>query len=152
MTRFMSRALYALLFLAFISAGCDSGGDSDDDEDDDGQAQIDPTFNISSVGVTCDSGVACLQFEAVSTRDVALTRVNITNPRNQQEIFNANDNVFLAGERIQLQASDVAYTRVSGNWTFRFTGDNREGNGGRFDVSQSLPVGAFRPEVETEER
>ncbi len=76
----------------------------------------------------------------------------ITNPRNQSETFNANDNVFLSNTRIQLQNSDEAYTRVSGNWSFRFSGETRDVAGTRFDVTETLAVGAFAPEATTSDR
>lgn len=146
MTTFLSRALYAILFLSFIAVGCDSGGGGEDDDPPPPPA-AQPSFSIASVVVTLSDGSQGLQFAATPNADIELTRVNIRNPLGQSDVFNANNDVFLSGVSIALQDPGVGYFRVSGDWSFQFIGRRAAGDQSSFDVTVPLSVSAFREET-----
>lgn len=138
MPRFLS-FLFALTLLLGASA-CDS---SDPDPDPDPPAPAAPTFSIASIPVTLGDGSAGLQFAATPNASVTLVEVVITNPIGQTERFNAQNVVVLQNQSTPLQDPNIGYTRISGNWTFRFVGARTPTvTGGNFDVTTSLTVGA----------
>lgn len=132
--------LTLLLAAPLFLTACDSGGDDDDDTPPPSTA---PTFAIASAPVTLADGSAGLQFAATASANVVLTEVVITNPVGQTERFNAGGNTFLSGAPIALQADDVGYTRISGNWSFRFIGSTTApATPTPFTVTTPLSVGA----------
>ena len=149
MLPFLSRALYAILFLSFIAVGCDSGGSGEDD-DNPPPASVAPSFSIASIVVELADGSQGLQFAATPNADVELTRVNIRNPLGQTDVFNANNNVFLSGVSIALQDPGVGYFRVSGDWSFQFIGRRAAGDQSSFDVTVPLSVSAFQDDTSSD--
>lgn len=135
MPRFLS-LLFALTLVLGASA-CDS---SDPDPDPDPPAPT-VTFSIASESQTID-GEQFLLFGAIPSQNVTLTSVRITNPLNQSVTFNAQNASVLAGEVIVLQNFLDDYPRVSGTWTFQFTGALAPPNSGNFQVTTTLSVGA----------
>lgn len=141
MPRFLS-LLFALTLVLGVTA-CDS---SDPDPDPDPPAPAAPTFSIASIPVTLGDGSAGLQFAATPNASVTLVEVVITNPIGQTERFNAQNVVVLQNQSTPLQDPNIGYTRISGNWTFRFVGARTPTvTGGNFDVTTSLSVGAAAP-------
>ena len=143
MPHFMSRALYALLLLSFVSVGCGSGG-MDEDEDDGGMVVVNPTFNVSSINVPLANGLDGIQFFLQPSENVTITEVRVTNPVGGTERFNGNNNVALSGQPFALQNNDQAYTRVSGNWSFEINGAKTTGSRDGFTVTETLSVSALQ--------
>jgi|GEM_PF-757362 len=127
-----------LLLLSLFLFGC-----SKDDSPTGPEEVPPPNFSLSSRNVQLQGGAEGIEFYALPNRDVRLVRVDITNPIGQSINFNAGGQVFITGQGnpIALQQQGTAYTRLSGNWNFRFVG-NHEPTQEPFDVSQSLSVSA----------
>ena len=138
-------ALSALLVLgaALTVSACDSEEPEPEPE------RVVPTFRVASVTIT-DDGTQFLQFAARPDLDVELSSVLIENPAGSTASFNAQNSLVLANEAIALQASDVGYFRVSGEWSFRFTGIDDGGAGERFTTTTTINVGALAPAPPTE--
>ena len=138
-------ALSALLVLGvlLVAPACDSG-----DPEEEPVREV-PTFRVASVTIN-DEGTQFLQFAARPDQDVELSSVRIENPAGATETFNAQNSLVLSGEAIALQASNIGYFRVSGEWSFRFTGIDEGGAGERFTANSTINVGAFAPDGPTE--
>lgn len=133
---FTPLALFTLACLLFM--GC--GGD-DKPTQPPPPPPATPTFTVSSVNVTLQGGADGLQFFAKPSMDIALTRVDLTNPLGGSLIFNAGNIVVLKEQVVALQDPNTGYVRVSGTWTFRFTGTVQPA-GTAFDVIATLNVSA----------
>jgi len=131
------KAAATILFVSIFAFGCSD--DSTGPEVDEGPPP--PSFTLSSVVVQLQGGNEGLQFFARGSVDCTIGRVNLTSPLGDTFVFNGNNNLWLTNELIALQNTNQGYVRVSGNWTFRFTGNHSPGGGG-FDVTQVLSVGA----------
>ena len=118
-----------LLALALPFAACDSS-----------EPEI-PTFSVASVTVS-DGADQFLQFVARPSTDVELSSVVIENPVGNTQTFNAGNQLILANDPLPLQDSDFGYFRVSGQWSFRFTGISDGGAGERFTVTTQINVSA----------
>ncbi len=102
----------------------------------------DPSFQVPAIPQSFSDGTAGLQFAAVPDTDIELSSVVIRNPLGDQVTFNAGNTLVLAGTRILLQEPGFIFFRVSGTWSFTFTGINESGAGERFSVSTTVPVAA----------
>lgn len=138
MTRFI-----LLIALAFTVAACDSSEPEPEPE---------PTlaqFRIASVVVPGQAGTELLLFTARPTETIELTLVNIENPRGQSIEYITNNQVVAANQPIDLQDDGTGYTRVSGEWTFRFTYISEGGAGQQRIVTETLSVSALTPDGDT---
>lgn len=135
--RDLLRRTAAFLVLAMLAvAGCDSSDPDDDGNDPPPPAA--PNFSIASQTVLLNDGSDGIQFAATPSDDVVLVRVEIGDPFSAEYTFNAQSQTFLGGQPI-----DLGYApKVSGNWSFRFTGRYAAGDQTSFDVTETLNVGA----------
>lgn len=136
MPRFLS-LLFVLTLLLGASA-CDS---SDPEPDPDPDPPPTVTFSVASETVTSD-GQQFLLFDARPSQNVTVTSVIITNPRGDRETFNAQGVTVLQGENVALQDPGFGYFRVSGEWSFQFTGALAPPNSGNYQVTTRVNVGA----------
>ncbi|MEM1127638.1 MAG: hypothetical protein AAGI71_13380 [Bacteroidota bacterium] len=120
------------LLLAVVALGCDSGGDDDPDV----------SFIVSSTNVTLDDGSDGIQFFAQPNVDVILVRVDITSPTGTSLPFNAGSQTVISGQAIALQDPGFAYFRVSGPWTFTFSGRFAAGSQDSYTFTTQVNVGA----------
>jgi hypothetical protein len=102
----------------------------------------DPTFSIASVDVLLDTGDRGIQFFATSNEDVLLVKAEIKPPVGNTIVYNLNSGTFINGQSFTLQADGTAYFRISGSWTFTFTGNKALGTKKSFVVTTTLNVGA----------
>ena len=137
----MSRTLrlLALLALAVSVAACDSSGPEPEPEP---PVETAPTFQIASVVVPFGDGTQGLQFAATPNADIRIVRVDVRNPLGNTTVFSPQESIILSGQSVALQASNEAYVRVSGNWSFRFVGTRAAGSLASFDVTTPLSVSA----------
>ena len=101
-----------------------------------------PSFNVISEPAVLNDGSAGILFSAIPDADVILVRVEITNPRNQNQTFNAGSTTVVRNEEFALQDPGTAYVRVSGDWRFTFVGRRATGDGDDFEVIRTVTVGA----------
>ena len=101
-----------------------------------------PNISVASVNVTCGNNQDCIQFSARPDKDVVFVKVVISNPVGEEVTFNLGSSTVIDGENIALQAADFAYFRVSGEWTFEFTGNLATGDKSSFVVTTSVTVSA----------
>ena len=101
-----------------------------------------PSINVASINVTCGTGQDCIQFSARPDKDVLFVKVVITNPVGDEVTFNLGSSTVIDGENIALQANDFAYFRISGEWTFVFTGNLATGDKSSFVVTTNVNVSA----------
>lgn len=141
-------ALSAFLALGLILTA--SACDSEDPEPEPEPEPIVPTFRVASVTVTDDDGTQFLLFAARPDQDVELSSVLIENPAGATRTFNAGNALVLTNEALDLQNPGEGYFRVSGEWTFTFTGITEGGAGERFTTRRNIEVGAFAPDAPTE--
>ncbi|MEM1118448.1 MAG: hypothetical protein AAF845_18775 [Bacteroidota bacterium] len=123
--------------------------DSDDPEPD---PTFSPSFSIASQVVDLQAGGQGLLFFFTPSVNVEITEVLIRNPLNQTERFNGNNNVFLSGEANPLQEAGLAYTRISGSWSFEFNGRDANDGSRNFNVTVTENVSALEPGTPTETR
>jgi hypothetical protein len=149
-TAHLRRLLSLLAVVGLLAAlpACDSGEDDPDDEVPD----FNPSFSVSSTGVTLDGNRDGLQFFATPDVNVEITEVLIRNPVGNQEQFNGNNDVFLANRAFALQNANEGYFRFSGDWSFEFRGRSAEDASRQFNVTVIEDVSNFAPgdPVETE--
>ena len=143
MLPFLSRALYAILFLSFIAVGCDSSDDPVTPPPPPPPAVM-PSFEITSASATDPTtGLDIIAFEALTNMTVELTEVIIDPPGSApNQSFNGNNDVFTTSEAIILGP----YPRLGGTWTFRFTGRLAGGAQTSFDVTQTFAVSGLVPD------
>lgn len=132
-----------LLALPLALAACDSS-DPDDSGDPDPDPPIvtAPEFSVASQTVQLQDGSDGIVFFVIPDEDVVLVRVEITNPRNQMQTFNAQSTTVVEGEEFALQEAGIAYIRVSGTWEFTFVGRRAAGDQASFEVTETIEVGA----------
>ena len=141
----MLRALRLLALVAFSLSIAACGTTEPEDEME--TTEPPPTFQISSIQGTLSDGSAGLAFFATPNTEVKLIRVDVKNPVGGTLVFDPQGVVVLGGEVTPLQASGTGYTRVSGNWSFRFVGERAAGSRATFDVTVPLPVAAIQQEL-----
>lgn len=129
-----------LLFLAALALSISACDSSEVMMEDPGVP--DPSFQVPTIPQAFADGTPGLQFAAVPNADIELSSVVIRNPLGDQVTFNAGNQLVLAGTRIALQEPDFVFFRVSGEWTFSFTGIKESGAGERFSVATTVPVSA----------
>jgi hypothetical protein len=132
--------LMLLIALPLTLAACDSS--DPDDEPEPEPTPVAPNFNVLSEPVVFNDGTAGLVFSAIPDADVVLVRVEITNPRNQNQTFNAQQATVVRGEEVALQDPGIGYVRVSGTWTFTFVGRRATGDQDSFEVIETIEVSA----------
>ena len=132
----------ALVVFSLSIAACSS---SEPEEEEVGEQP--PAFSISSVQGTLSDGSAGLAFFATPNTEVKLIRVDVSNPVGGRVTFDPQGVVVLGGEVTPLQAGGTGYTRVSGNWSFRFVGERAAGSRATFDVTVPLSVAAVQEEI-----
>ena len=137
MPQFLTRALYAVLLLAFVAVGCDSGG-GDNDDDNPPPATVAPSFEITSASATDPTtGLDIIAFEALTSITIELTEVIIDPPGSASVPgFNGNNDVFTTSEAIVMGP----FPRLGGDWRFRFTGRLAGGDQSSFDVTETFSV------------
>ena len=101
-----------------------------------------PTFAIASQVVPLQDGSQGLQFAFTPSENVQIVRVDIRSPLGAVEPFNGNNTVFLGGTAYSLQDPGLAYSRISGTWTFTFIGSTAPGGVG-FTVATPVTVSAL---------
>ena len=132
LTRFLS--VTAVLFAAIvIISGCKKKAED--------PAPTVPAFTMTATTVNLQGGGFGLQFYAkCNNDDVKMTKVMITDPiGSMNQTFNLNGTYFVKNEIFGLQATNEAYTKSSGNWTFNFVG-NRTADNTAFAVNATLNV------------
>jgi hypothetical protein len=100
-----------------------------------------PAFTITATTVQLQAGGEGLQFFAkCNNDDVKMTKVTITDPiASFTQTYNLNGTYFVKNEIFGLQATNEAYGKSIGTWTFNFVG-NRTADGVAFAVNGSLAV------------
>ena len=132
--------LSTILMVCFVALGCSSDNNSVAPT---GPIQDPPpAFNMASVNLQCNDGSDCIQFSARPSKDVILVKVVITPPAGNQITFNLGSSTFIANRDVGLQDVNFAYFRISGGWTFVFTGSLASGDKSSFEVSATVNVGA----------
>lgn len=103
---------------------------------------VDPAFIVTGTTVQLQGGGEGLQFAAKCTNDdVKLTKVEIVDPLlSPATTYNLNGNVFVKNEIFGLQATNEAYFKQIGSWSFTFTG-NRTSDNSSFSIKTKLSVG-----------
>jgi len=103
-----------------------------------------PSFNIASVTANCTGTNDCIQFWATPNADVLLVKVEIKYPVTGGTTYNFGSQTIVRDQSVALQAAGIAYTRISGTWTFTFTGQYAAGqySGEGFVATASVTVGA----------
>jgi hypothetical protein len=101
-----------------------------------------PAFTVTATEVQLQGGGTGLQFFAkCNNDDVKMTKVTITDPMSSyHQQYNLNGTTFIMNEIFGLQATDIAYQKEIGTWTFNFVG-NRTADGVAFAVDASLTAG-----------
>ncbi|MDG5816487.1 hypothetical protein QA601_15425 [Chitinispirillales bacterium ANBcel5] len=120
--------LFSLLTF-FLLHGC-SGSDS----------TAPPGISVTSTNVARIDGTPGIQFFAKSNMDIQLIKVVIIDPLGEDYEYNFHNIVTIEGETVPLQAQDIAYRRISGNWTFIFTGSKTGGDRSTFEVTAVVDV------------
>ena len=132
--RLIRTLLFATSLLLLTACGGDSGTKPKEDPA--------PSFRIASVKVQCNTGDECIRFFAKPDTDVLLVKVIIRPPAGDAITFNAGSDTFIKEEDVALQDANVAYFRVSGQWTFTFVGNHATGNKSSFEVVTTVDVSA----------
>jgi len=103
-----------------------------------------PSFNIASVTANCTGTNDCIQFWATPNADVLLVKVEIKYPVTGGTTYNFGSATVVRDQSVALQAAGIAYTRISGQWTFTFTGQYAAGehSGKGFVATATVTVGA----------
>lgn len=96
-----------------------------------------PSFSIASVPIN-EEEVSLILFFATPSKDVKLTRVEVTNPVGTKNELTGGDQIFFKDDPIDL---DNPYLRISGSWKFRFVGAVTPTNEA-FDVTENVAVSA----------
>ena len=129
-----------ILMVCFVALGCSS---EDNSTAPTGPTQDPPpVFNMASINLQCNDGSDCIQFSTRPSKDVILVKVVITPPAGSQITYNLGSSTFIANQDVGLQDVNVAYSRISGAWTFVFTGSLASGDKSSFDVTATVSVGA----------
>ena len=89
-----------------------------------------------------ETGDRGIELFATSNEDVLLVKAEIKTPVGNSIVYNLNSGTFLKGQSFALQEDGTAYYRVSGIWTFTFTGNKALGSKKSFVVTTTLNVGA----------
>jgi hypothetical protein len=133
--KIVPKALPLLLLPLLLSLGCgDKGTEPKPDPD--------PTFAIASIDVTMATGDRGIQLFATSNEDVLLVKAEIKPPVGNTVVYNLGSGTYINGQSFALQADGTAYYRVSGTWTFTFTGNKALGSKKSFVVTTTISVGA----------
>jgi hypothetical protein len=122
----------AVLIAYFVALGCSNPA---------GPNEEPPTFSMASIKVQCGAD-DCIQFFARPDKDVTLVKVVITPPAGDKITYNLGNATVVAGEEIGLQDPNIAYTRISGEWKFVFTGNLATGDKSSFEVTTTVSVSA----------
>ncbi len=121
------------LFVAVGLTGCDSNGANEEQN---------VEFLISTVPVTLQGNQAGIQFYAKATEDIELISVKIKSPVNDMPPFSAGRELFIKDELFGLQAADEGHLKISGEWTFTFTGNYVTGSKESFTKTVKVNVSA----------
>jgi len=86
-------------------------------------------------------GETQLSFNAVSSKDVVLYHVKITNPLGKTIVFKMGSELCLSGQRVPLQHPGESYAKHEGLYKFEFQGRRSEGGelSGAFTSTASYP-------------
>lgn len=126
-----------LALVLLLASGCDSS------EPDEPTPPPAPTFAIASRVVTLDDNSQGLQFFMTPSTDVTLNLIEIRNPLGQGGPVTIQNLNIGGGAAQALQDDNLAYPRVSGDWRFRFRGNQTAlGPNALFDVTTVVPVNA----------
>jgi len=101
-----------------------------------------PSFNVASTLANCTGTNDCIQFYATPNADVILVKVEIKYPVTGGTTYNFGSSTIVKDQSVALQATGMAYTRISGNWTFTFTGQHAVGDQSSFVVATTVNVSA----------
>ncbi len=124
-----------LLVVVVLSAGILMSGCKKKKDD-----PIVPSFVVTATTVQLQTGEDGLQFFGKCVNDdVKMTKVIIMNPFQTGQTFNLNGNYFVKNEAFAMQDANTAYLKLSGTWTFTFTG-NRTADGTSFSVAATLLI------------
>jgi hypothetical protein len=102
--------------------------------------ESDPTFSMASLEASCSD--PCIQFFATPTEDVILVKVVIKPPAGSSMTYNLGSSTCIQGVTLSLQDEGKAYLKISGKWTFTFTGSKAAGSKKSFVVSSFITVSA----------
>jgi hypothetical protein len=133
MKKITSLAIFGFLLLVSVIVFTNCSKDDD---------PVVPAFIVTATPVQLQGGGDGLQFFAKCTNDdVKMTKVMVTDPiQSPATTYNLNGTTYVKGEIFGLQATDEAYLKQIGSWTFVFVG-NRTADNSSFTVSTSLAVG-----------
>ncbi|NTV82758.1 MAG: hypothetical protein HGA23_00480 [Bacteroidales bacterium] len=122
---------FLLLSFAILFSNCKK--DTDD--------PVVPVFDVTSTTVMLQSGGDGLQFDAKCTNtDVKMTEVRIIDPGQSPYIsYNLNGTDFNKNEIFGLQATEEAYYKEAGTWSFTFIG-NLISDGTSFSIPTTLTI------------
>lgn len=104
--------------------------------------KVTPKISVASINVICGNNQDCIQFSARPDKDVIFVKVVIKNPIGEEVTFNLQSSTVIANENIALQDANFAYFRVSGEWSFEFTGNLATGDKSSFVVTTTVNVSA----------
>jgi len=88
----------------------------------------DPTIDVSAQVVQTTTGEDCLLFFGIPRENVLLISVKFTNPLGQNITYDLGNRSYPANNPTPLQESGLCYTKLSGTYTFEFSG-SRPGGG-----------------------
>jgi hypothetical protein len=116
-----------MLILSFVT-GCKK--DSND--------PVTPVFTVTATTVDLTSGGQGLQFSAVCTNtDVVMQTIRISNPTSAFTNYDCKSTSYLKNAGIPMEGTNEAYPKMTGTWSFRFTGT---AGGKAFTVDNTLQV------------
>jgi hypothetical protein len=100
-----------------------------------------PVFNVTATTVMLQGGGDGLQFTSKCTNtNVEMTEVQIVDPQQTPvTTYNFNGTIFEKNVVFDLQATDEAYLKQTGTWSFTFIG-NRTSDGTSFSILTTLAV------------
>jgi hypothetical protein len=127
-------SVFTVIALSFL--GCSK------DENPTQPPEADPTFVVSSIPQVCTNDVPCLQFFVTPNTDVILIKVEIKPPVGSSTTYNLGSDTYIKDAPIAMQDEGKAYTKISGTWSFIFTGNKAAGSKKSFVVTAKLPVSA----------
>lgn len=137
-----STNLIMMLLFASLFIGCPNPDGPEPEPEPEPTPEPAVVFSIASQNTTLVYGNEGILFYATPAEDVVLVKAEIKNPVGDIITYNLNSTTYISGQAISLQDAGMAYIKVSGTWTFTFTGSRATGTKSSFVSVATVNVGA----------